>query len=457
MGPADITLAVLRVDEAGTEPAEALDHLAGACWHIYPMSGSANAWQFRYEPNILKQIEERMVQIPRADALDRLKADAQKSFQGAFAKLLPWPSNAKAAPDRTELQIALCEGEDVAKSLVAYKDDTPGSEILREYRNAILAVASDGSGLEKAVQRMQRLKAAESIEEETPNTEAGKLAREQLKKQKPELIKAARLETARAFNRLVLADDGVLTMDERFIAPPDTSPLQLPSGQDAVRAFVEDRKLVYADTDSLAPDYFVERVFSGAVPLVDMPDVRTTESLQRRFLGAQGLKLVRDPSVIRASILRAVDQGRLVVQLEDETAFDNQGAVYTANGVRQRDKLRKLATLPIDGKTLLAEAESQTAKDWLKTLGFSESPKGPAQLPLPPPPPKGAGPTTAQDIGVAGQLADKRRLLSLRIGCSSAADAQKALGAAASLGAPVVQIEAELIGDLKDAASSASM
>ena len=198
MGPADMTLAVLRVDEAGTEPAEALDHLAGACWHIYPMSGSANAWQFRYEPNILKQIEERMVQVPRADALDRLKADAQKSFHGAFAKLLPWPSNAKAAPDRPELQIALCESEDVAKSLVAYKDDTPGSEILREYRNAILAVAPDASGLEKAVQRIQRLKAAESIEEETPNTEAGKLAREQLKKQKPELIKAARLETAGA-------------------------------------------------------------------------------------------------------------------------------------------------------------------------------------------------------------------------------------------------------------------
>ena len=107
----------------------------------------------------------------------------------------------------------------------------------------------------------------------------------------------------------MLADGGVLTIDERFIAPPETSPLQLPSGQDAVRAFVEDRKLIYADTDSLAPDYFVDRVFSGAVPLVEMPDVRTTESLQRRFLGAQGLKLVRDPSVIRASILRAVDQG----------------------------------------------------------------------------------------------------------------------------------------------------
>ena len=53
---------------------------------------------------------------------------------------------------------------------------------------------------------MQRLMAAEQIEEETPNTEAGKLAHEQLKKQRPELIKTLKLETARTFTRLALAD-----------------------------------------------------------------------------------------------------------------------------------------------------------------------------------------------------------------------------------------------------------
>lgn len=98
--PADLTLAVLRPDEAGNEPAEALDRLSGACWHLYPMGAAANGWQFRYEPNILKQIEQRMTQVSRDDALDRLRAEVQKSFQGGFAKLLPWPPNAKAVPDR---------------------------------------------------------------------------------------------------------------------------------------------------------------------------------------------------------------------------------------------------------------------------------------------------------------------------------------------------------------------
>ena len=82
LDPSEVTLAVLRPEDAGTEPSEAMDRLAGSCWHLYPISGTADAWQFRYEPNILKQIEQRMAQIPRADAMDRLKTDVQKSLSG---------------------------------------------------------------------------------------------------------------------------------------------------------------------------------------------------------------------------------------------------------------------------------------------------------------------------------------------------------------------------------------
>lgn len=450
LDPADLTLAVIRPEDGGDEPAQALDRLAGACWHLYPMSGSANAWQFRYEPNILKQIEERMGQVPRADALDRLKTEVQKSFQGAFAKLLAWPPNAKAVPERPELQLALCENEEIAKSVVTYTDDTPAAETMRTYRNAILAVAPDANGVEKAIQRIQRLMAAEAIEAEQTNSEGGKLAREQLKKQVPELRKATRLEAARAFNRLVLADGAVLTIDERFITPPDTPPMQLPSGQEAVRAFVEDRKLIYGDTDSLFPDRFVELVFSGAVPLADEPEARSAAALHRRFLSAQGLRLVPNATVVRASILRAVADGKLAVRQEDGTAFDSNGAVYTTNGHRRRDDGRKLTTLPMDEATRVAEASSATAQDWLKVSGGQEIMPPPGSLPIPPPPPKGAGATTTTDTEIASGHADKRKLITLRITCLSAADAQKALGAASPLGAADITIEAELTGDMKD-------
>ncbi|MGH7088167.1 MAG: hypothetical protein ACREFQ_04645, partial [Stellaceae bacterium] len=154
--------------------------------------------------------------------------------------------------------------------------------------------------------------------------------------------------------------------------------------------------------------------------------------------------------VIRKSILRGVEQGRLTVRLEDGSTFDKDGAVVDApGGMRRRDTGRKLQTLPMDEATLVTESGSTIANDWLKTHGFGEPPK-PGELPLPPPPPPGSGPTTATNIDLAGALADKRALLSLRVKCATAADAQKALGAAAPLGAPSVMIEADLAGDMKD-------
>jgi len=258
------------------------------------------------------------------------------------------------------------------------------------------------------------------------------------------------LEAARTFSRLVLGDDTVLTIDERFIVPPDTSPLKLPSGQDAVRAFVVDRNRIYGPEDSLDPGFFIDRVFNGAVPAPGQVEARTTAALQKRFLAAQGLRLVSDPSVIRTSILRAVEHGNLAVRLEDGRAFDKDGAVVDAPGnMRRREANHKLHTLPMDETTLVAQIGRAVAKDWLETHGFDEPPK-PGELPLPPPPPPGSGPMTATTIDLAGALADKRPLLSIRIRCASAADAQKALGAAAPLGAPSVTIEADLAGDMKD-------
>ena len=43
--PDELTLAVLRPEEAGPEAAEALDRLVGVCWHTYPMPGG-RGWQF---------------------------------------------------------------------------------------------------------------------------------------------------------------------------------------------------------------------------------------------------------------------------------------------------------------------------------------------------------------------------------------------------------------------------
>ncbi|MCX6375214.1 MAG: DUF499 domain-containing protein, partial [Armatimonadetes bacterium] len=90
LDPAELTLAVLRPEEAGQEPGEALNRLAGVCWHTYPMPGG-RGWQFRYEPNIIKQIEERMSDVPLDDARSQMKAEAQGYFAGPTFKLSSWP------------------------------------------------------------------------------------------------------------------------------------------------------------------------------------------------------------------------------------------------------------------------------------------------------------------------------------------------------------------------------
>jgi hypothetical protein len=86
----------------------------------------------------------------------------------------------------------------------------------------------------------------------------------------------------------------------------------------------------------------------------------------------------------------------------------------------------------------------------LKVSGGQEAMPPPGSLPIPPPPPKGAGATQTTDTEIASAYADKRKLITLRITCLTAADAQKALGAASPLGASDITIEAELTGDMKD-------
>jgi len=446
---AELTLAVLRPDEGGTEPSEAMDRLIGACWHIYPM-GSAAGWQFRYEPNVLKQIEERAATVPAADALDRLKTDLQKSFGGAFAKLRPWPTMAKAVKDLPELQLALCEDEALAKRVTAYADDTPSAEVQRIFRNAILAVTAEAGALDRALQRIRRVIVAEIIEGENRDTDAGKMAKEQLKKLKPDLEISARRETVRAFNRLVLSDSRVLTIEEKYLVPPGDNPLKQVQGQEAVKSFMKSCNLLYEPTDSLHPPLFMDKVFNGTVPAAGAPEARTTEALLERFLAAPGLRVVHDLAVVRQSILRAVKEEAAVLRTAEGIAYEATGAVERQGTISRRTDGASLTTLPFDTATLLATASSETAKEWLHITGASEPGPKPGEIPLPPPPPKGTQPTTVDDLGVAAKLADARALLELRLTAHTTAAIAAVQAAVLPLGANTLELEIDLSGDLKD-------
>ena len=332
---AELTLAVLSPDEAGPEPAEALDRLVGVCWHTYPMGGG-RGWQFRYEPNIIRQIEERITDIPMEDAKSRVQAEAQQYFSGPTFTLRSWPVNARQVPESADLQLALCETERIAKSVCAYEDDSdPLATIPRRFQNAIVAVCATLSALDQAVDRARRLLAAEAIERDHKTGETAKIVRDQLQRVKPELHKQFRLQTYRAFDRVALAGGNVYSIDEQFQVSEDQM-LQRPHGQACLKKFLDAKQLVYQPGDALDVNRFVKDVLPGATPLPDKPGVYTAKAVHERFLGAPGLRLRPDSGVVRQTILKAVSQGKLIVRLPDGRAFDAKGCVEGSEGRRRR-------------------------------------------------------------------------------------------------------------------------
>lgn len=362
--PADLTLAVLRPEEAGPEPAEALDRLVGVCWHTYPIPGG-RGWQFRYEPNVIKQIEERMGDIPIEDAKSRVIAEAQGYFSGPGFKLAPWPTSARQVPESSELQLVLCENEKIAKSVCAYVDDTdPNAPTPRRFQNAILAITATPSAFNTALDCAQRLLAAEAIERDHKTGESNKLVRDQMKRIMPELQKKFRIQTCRAFDRIVLAGGSSYPIEEQFQVP-DEQVMQRAHGQSCVRKFLENKGLIYQSGDALDVSRFMKDVLPGTTPIPDKPDTYTARAIHERFLGAPGLRLIPDGGIVRQTILKAVAEGKIIVRLPDGRVYDNKGCVEGQEGKRRRVP-GALTTLSLDDTVLVTKAGSNCALLWTK-------------------------------------------------------------------------------------------
>jgi hypothetical protein len=382
--PADLTLAVLRPEEAGPEPSEALDRLAGVCWHTYPLPGG-RGWQFRYEPNVIKQVEERMGHIPIDDAKSKVLSEVQGYFSGPAFKLVAWPTSARQVPESAELQLVLCEDEKTARSVCAYSDDSDPSALMpRLFRNAILAVTATASSLNTAVERARRLLAAEAIKREQRTGEASKLVREQLQRIKPELQKQFRLQSCRAFDRVVLPGGASYQMEEKYQVPEDKI-MQKAQGQALLRSFLDDKDLVYKQGESLDTGRFMKEILRGATPLAEDPEVFTAKAVHERFLAAPGLRLVPNGDIVRQTILKALAAGKIAIRLANGKAYDASGCVDGPPGNRRRLP-GSLSTLSLDDKVWLARVESQAAFSWLReeTQVKEEEQKGKGFFPPPP-------------------------------------------------------------------------
>lgn len=216
--------------------------------------------------------------------------------------------------------MVLCDDEKTAKSVCANCDDSnPAAPVPRRFQNAILAVAPTASALNDGISRAQRLMAAEAIEVEIRTGDANRLARDQLQRIKPEIQKQFRVQTYRAFDRIVLASGASYPLEEQFQVAEEQM-LRSARGQEALSKFLNTKGLIYQPGVSLDVDLFLKTVLPGATPLPDMPDAYTAKAVHERFLGAPNLKLVPDGSIVRKTVLEALRLGKLVVRLPDGRA-----------------------------------------------------------------------------------------------------------------------------------------
>jgi hypothetical protein len=407
------------------------------------MPGS-RGWQFRYEPNVLKQIEERKAKIPIEDAKARVLAEVHGYFSGPTFTLRAWPNSAKQVADSATLQLALCEEEKLARSVCDLKDDSdPQAPIPRTFRNAILAVAPSPAALNQAVDYAQRLIAAEKLEKEHERGESGKLVREQIQRVAPEFLKQFRLQASRAFDRVVLADGKVYTLDEKYQVS-DEEMLRRPQGQVCLRTFLDDKDLIYKAGDALDVSRFMKDVLPGATPTVDAPDVFTAKAVHERFLSAGGLRLVPDGGVVRETLKRTLKEGKIAIRLADGRAYDSEGCVGGVEGMRRRVE-GSLTSFALDDAVLVSPIGSRASAEWRKVTEPGERGKKPPIIPKPPVPER----VQALSWEKAAEYAADRPLLKLQLKAGTPVAARTLASLAQPFGAEKLSLTVRVDGQLK--------
>jgi hypothetical protein len=342
----------------------------------------------------------------------------------------------------------LCEDEKTAKSVCANCDDgDPKVPIPRGFRNAIVAVTATSAAFSAALDRAQRLLAAEAIEREHKTGESSKIVRDQLQRVKPELQKQFRIQTCRAFDRIVLAGDISYPLEEKFQVPEEQL-LQRPQGQLCLRRFLDDKGLIYQPGDALDVGRFLKDVLPGTTPLPDKPEVYTARAIHERFLAAPGLRLIPDGGVVRQTVLKAVTEGKLIVRLADERTYDAQGYVEGSEG-RRRRVTGALSTLPLDDSVYITRADSASGVLWVKEdqTEWEKSKKGDSEIPPPPPLPSRATATTPEKVV---EFAAERPLVELHLLATTPATAATLLSLAQPLGADTLMLSVTVGGGLKD-------
>ena len=355
----ELTLTVLRPSDVGHEPGEAMDRLLSMCWHTYK-DDSGRRFQFRYEPNANKIIEERAESIPPEDARDAVQTVAHNYFKGHTFSLVPWPGSPRAVSDSADLKLILSENETLAQRVCDYEDDSnPEALRPRRFRNAIFGIAPTAAALDDAIQETRRRMAAEQVAKE--HKRASPL-RQQVDELLPALQKRARFRAVRAFNRVVFQGRPSVTLDERYLVSDDNA-LGSVSGQAKLKEFLDNNKYVYLPGEALDVDLLLD-LLPGATPSLDHAGAYPASAVHERALASPRLRLLLNADPVRKAILKGVTQEKLLVRQPNGDVYAGDGCVTGAGGYRHR-VAQVLSTLKLDSDILIAPADASCAAAWL--------------------------------------------------------------------------------------------
>lgn len=360
MDKRDLTLAVLRPSDVGHEPGEAIDRLMNDCWHTYK-NESGRKFQFRYEPNANKIIEERIEGISIEDARQAVMTLAQDYFSGHTLTLVAWPASPRAVSDSAALQLVLCETEQLAQAVCSYEDDAdPDALRPRRFRNAIFGIAPTPATFDAAVQHMRRRMAADEVAREHKKKTA---LRQQVDELLPTLRKKARFRAVRAFNRVVFQGKPSVTLDERYLVS-DEGALGSVSGQAQLKTFLDDNKYIYQPAEAVDVDLLLD-LMSGATPSLDHEGAYPTSAVHERTLASPKLRLMLNQNPVRDAVLKGVKEGKLAVHLHNGDAYDQDECVTGIPGNRTRVS-QPLTTLTLTADVLVAPTAAPCVADWLR-------------------------------------------------------------------------------------------
>ena len=171
--------------------------------------------------------------------------------------------------------------------------------------------------------------------------------------------------------------------------------------------------------------------------------------VHERFLAAPGLRLVPDASIVKQTVLKAVEQGKTVIKSSDGTAYDKVGAVQGPEGQRRRVE-GETPTIGLRENEFITRVDSAAAREWL-SVSTAETHKGDDGPKTPPIEAARVIATNWQDIL---KHAETRPILDLRLDASTPTGADTLAALAQPLGADTLTLDVTVSGDLKSGGSA---